>query len=51
MLVFYYFLKTSLESTMRDTPYVTDTYMGDIGDFVSIDGVGYIIVDYVIENI
>ena len=50
MLIFYYFLKSSLEGVVRDTPYITDIYMGDIGDFVTIDGVGYIIIDYAVEG-
>ena len=48
--IFYYFLTRAIEDTPSAEPYCTDEYLGDIGDFVSIDGVGYYISDYAIEH-
>lgn len=48
--IFYYFLRRAIDDTPYSTPYCTDTFLGDIGDFVSIDGVGYYISDYAVEN-
>lgn len=47
--IFYYFLKRSIDNTCIKQPYPTLDYLGDIGDFCTIDGVGYYIVDYTIE--
>lgn len=49
MRVFYFFVKTSIDNVVRDTPICSDEFLGDIGDFVEIDGVGYIITDYAEE--
>lgn len=48
--VFYYFLTTSLDEIKRENPYVTDQYLGEVNDFVEIDGIGYYITDYAIET-
>lgn len=48
-MMFYYFLKSSVDDVQREDPICTDEYLGDIGEFCEIDGVGYIIVDYVEE--
>ena len=47
--VFEFFLKSCLNDEVLKYPYMTDTFLRDIGDFVEIDGVGYIIVDYAEE--
>jgi len=50
MPVFYYFLKKNLTGEMREVPYITESYLGEVGDFCTIDGIGYTIVDYVVES-
>ena len=47
---FYFFLKNAIDDSPRKMPYCTSTFMGDIGDFVTIDGVGYYITDFAIEK-
>lgn len=49
MRIFYFFLKSSLDDVPAKAPICTDVFLGDIGDFVDIDGVGYIITDYAEE--
>lgn len=49
MRIFYFFLKSSLDDTPIRNPICTEDFLGDIGDFVEIDGVGYIITDYAEE--
>ncbi len=46
MLIFYYFLKRSLDDVENVFPFRTTDFWGEVGDFVEIDGVGYIITDY-----
>ncbi len=49
MRIFYFFLKSSVDNVPTKHPVCTDNFLGDIGDFVDIDGVGYIITDYTEE--
>ncbi len=51
MLIFYYFLKSSLTGRAKATPYCTDTFLGDISEYCEIDGAGYIIDDYAVEEV
>lgn len=44
--IFYFYLKGSVDDIQRETPICTQSFIGDIGDFVELDGVGYIITDY-----
>ena len=46
---FYYFLKTAVDEDPIEFPYHTDEYLGEIGDFIELDGIGYIITDYAID--
>ena len=46
--VFYYFLKRTLDDT--DEMITTNDFLGDIGDYVEIDGVGYTVSDYAMEK-
>lgn len=48
-IIFHYFLKRSFDDTIVSIPYTTFDFLGDIGDFCTIDGVGYIIEDYATE--
>lgn len=48
--LFYFFVKRSIDDVMREAPICTTVFIGDIGEFCEIDGVGYIIVDYAIEE-
>ena len=48
--VFWYFLKRSLDNTQMRDPVPFFSYLGEIGDYVDLDGVGYIITDYAVEN-
>lgn len=51
MMIFYTWFENSLTGEVDDinTPTVTDYLIGDIGDFVERDGIGYIISDYTVE--
>lgn len=48
--IFYYFLKTSVDDTPLKKPIETLDYIGNIGDFIELDGVGYIIEDMAYET-
>ena len=48
--LFWYFLKSSVDDIVRKSPICSECYLGEIGDFISIDGVGYYIIDYAIEQ-
>lgn len=50
-IVFYYFLRRSFDDTAIRIPYTTFDFLGDIGEFVELDGVGYIIEDYATEPV
>lgn len=47
---YWYFLKSSVDDVETKEPIYSNTYLGEIGDFYDIDGVGYIISDYAIED-
>ena len=47
---YWYFLKSSLDDVETKEPIYSDTYLGDVGDFYDMDGVGYIISDYAVEE-
>lgn len=49
MRVFYFFLKSSVDDEPAKYPICAEDFLGDIGDFVEVDGVGYIITDYTEE--
>ena len=49
MTKYYYFLKRSVDDVMTKYPFCSMEFLGEIGDYVDIDGVGYIITDYAIE--
>ena len=51
MRVFYYFLKTAVDDMPVKDPIYSETFLGDIGEFIRIDGINYIIIDYVEEII
>lgn len=48
-MIYYYFLKSTLDDTVLSNPINSNDYLGDIGDFIEVNGVGYIILDYVEE--
>ena len=49
--LFYYFVKNSMNDTVdRRNPICSSKFIGDIGDYCEIDGVGYYIEDYTVEN-
>lgn len=48
LAVFWYFLKRSIDDTAIE-PLCIEEYIGEIGDFVEIDGVGFYIDDYTVE--
>lgn len=48
--LFWYFLKSSVDDIVRQSPICSECYLGEIGDFVELDGVGFIIIDYAIEQ-
>ena len=48
---YWYFLMRTTDDVMIDTPISSPYYLGDINDYVEIDGIGYIITDYAEEMI
>jgi hypothetical protein len=49
-VTFWYFLKSALTNKEKKDPIAADEFLGDVGDFVEINGVGYIICDFVVEE-
>jgi len=49
MPIFYYFLKRNLTGRTKKTPYPSFDYLGEPGEYVNLNGVGYTIVDYAVE--
>ena len=49
--IIYYFLKSAMTEKEKENPICTDENIGEIGDFVEVDGAGYIITDYAEEFI
>ena len=47
--IFYFFLKSAVDDTPAENPVCTDEFLGEVGEFVELDGVGYIVTDYVEE--
>ena len=50
MTVFYYFVKRAIDNVKVEKPLYFEKFIGDIGEFLDIDGVGYVIVDFVVEE-
>ena len=51
-IMFYFFLKSSVDDERKANPVCTvNEFLGDIGDYVELDGAGYIIDDYTSEPI
>lgn len=46
---FYFFIKRSLDDEIQTEPICTTNFLGGVGDFFEINGVGYIITDYAVE--
>lgn len=49
MPIFYYFLRRNLDDVDMRFPLATTNYLGEIGDFVDIEGIGFTITDYAVE--
>jgi len=49
--IFYFWLENSLtgEREAKVNPIITDQFLGDVGETVMVDGVGYIILDWADE--
>lgn len=50
MTIFYYFVKRAIDNVEVEEPLYFEKFIGDIGEFLDIDGVDYIIVDFVVEE-
>ena len=50
MTVFYYFVKRAIDNVKVEEPLYFEKFIGDIGQFIEIDGVGYVIIDFVVEE-
>ena len=50
MTVFYYFVKRAIDNVKVEEPLYFAKFIGDIGQFIEIDGVGYVIIDFVVEE-
>lgn len=48
--IFYFFLNSSLTDEPCAEPIITDNFLGDVGDYVEVDGNGYYVRDYAIED-
>ena len=48
-MIYYYFLKSTLDNSILPNPINSNSYLGEIGDFVEINGIKYIITDYAEE--
>ena len=49
MSIFYFFLKSAVDDEPLKDPICTDCFLGEIGDFIEFDGIGYIVEDYTEE--
>lgn len=50
--MFYFFLRSSIDGEKKADPVCTiNEFLGDVGDYVELDGAGYIIDDYASELI
>lgn len=47
--IFYFFVKSALDGTVKKNPICSDEFLGDVGDFIEFNGIGYIIIDYAEE--
>ena len=50
MTIFYYFVKRAIDNVEVKEPLYFEKFIGDVGQFIEIDGIGYIIVDFVVEE-
>lgn len=50
-LIFYFFVKSAFNDVQKEEPIYSTDFLGDIGDFCEVDGVGYIITDYAEERV
>lgn len=48
--LYYYFLRSAIDDSKITDPYITSDKIGNVGDFVELDGVGYYIDDYAEEE-
>jgi hypothetical protein len=48
--IFYFFVNSSVDDQPRTDPIITDSFLGNVGDYVEFDGAGYYITDYAIED-
>ena len=49
-ILYYYFVKSAVDDSPREDPIYSNSYLGEIGDSIIEDGVGYIITNYVVET-
>jgi len=50
MKLFYFFVNSSVDDEPRTEPIITNTFLGDVGDYVEVDGAGYYVRDYAVED-
>ena len=50
MTIFYYFVKRAIDNVEVKEPLYFEKFIGDVGQFIEIDGIGYVIVDFVVEE-
>ena len=43
-------VKRTIDNVDVEDPFYFEKFIGDIGQFIEIDGVGYVIVDFVVEE-
>ena len=48
--IFYFFVNFAIDDEPCADPIITTDFIGDIGDYVERDGIGYFIRDYAIED-
>lgn len=47
--IFYFFVKSAIDGSIKENPIYSYDFLGDIGDVIEWFGEYYIIVDYAIE--
>ena len=50
-ILYYYFVKSAVDDFPLEDPICSENYLGEIGDSIVEDGVGYIITNYVVETV
>ena len=50
-ILYYYFVKSAVDDFPLEDPICSKDFLGEIGDSIVEDGIGYIITNYIVETI